>query len=297
MILRTPEDRFVGLPDFPYTPHYLMWENLRLHHVDEGTGPPIVLFHGEPTWSFLYRHVIAVLVAAGYRAIAVDYPGFGRSDKPTDPDFYTYDRLTAAAGAVIDQLGLTNATAVVQDWGGPIGLRVALDRPETFGRLSILNTGLFTGRPRPNPAFAAWRGFVASNPDLPVGMIMANAAVRPWEPAVVAGYEAPFPDRDHKVGAWRLPLIVPEDDTDPGAAEMRAVHTALGSFAGPTQVLFSDSDPIFSTRAGQRLVDHIPGATDLEIVAGAGHFLQEDAGPDVGTRLAAFLDRTRPATA
>ena len=292
MIHRTPEDRFDHLPDFPYPPRYLDWQGMRLHYLDEGDGAPVVLFHGEPTWSFLYRHVIAVLVSAGYRTIAPDYPGFGRSDKPADPDFYTYDTLTEAAGAVVDSLGLTDATAVVQDWGGPIGLRVALDRPGVFTRLSILNTGLFSGRPVTNPAFTAWRGFVAANPDLPVGMIMANAARRPWGPGVLAGYEAPFPGPEYKIGAWRLPLIVPGDTSDPGAAEMQTVSTALGSFAGPVQVLFSDGDPIFTVRSGQRLVDHMAGAAELEVVAGAGHFLQEDAGPDVGARIAAFLYRT-----
>lgn len=295
MILRTPDDRFTGLPDFPFTPHYAEWEGMRLHWLDEGSGPPVVLFHGEPTWCFLYRHVIAALVAGGYRAIAPDYPGFGRSDKPTDPAFYTYDRMVAAAGFVVDELGLHDATAVVQDWGGPIGLRVAVERPAVFTRLSILNTGLFTGRTVTNPAFEAWRGFVAATPDLPIGMVMANAATRTWDPEVIAAYEAPFPTAEHKVGAWRLPLIVPRTGDDPGAAKMEAVHRHLGSWHRPVQVLFADTDPIFSVRAGQRLVDHIPGATTLEIVAGAGHFLQEEAGAEVGARLVAFLDATASA--
>lgn len=295
MTVRTPDDRFAGLPDFPFAPRYAEWEGMRLHWIDEGTGPPVVLFHGEPTWCFLYRHVIEVLVAAGYRAIAPDLPGFGRSDKPTDPAFYTYDRLVTAAGFVVDQLGLADAAAVVQDWGGPIGLRVATERPATFSRLVILNTGLFAGRPVTNPAFEAWRGFVAANPDLPVGLVMGNAATRPWDPAVVAGYEAPFPTAEHKVGAWRLPLIVPRTADDEGAAAMLAVLAALGAWDRPTQVLFADHDPIFSVRAGQRLVDHIPGATTLEVVAGAGHFLQEEAGREVGERIVAFLARSASA--
>ncbi len=290
MILTTPEERFVGLPDYPFAPHHFTWEGVRIHYLDEGTGLPAVLFHGEPTWSFLYRHIIPPLVKAGYRVIAPDYPGFGKSDKPTDPDFYTYERLVASMLALVDHLDLVDATAVVQDWGGPVGLGVATQRPQRFRRLSILNTGLFTGATRSNPAFDAWRGFVEGNPDLPVAMVMANAATRQWCPAVIAGYEAPFPTQDHKVGAWRLPLIVPRTEDDPGATEMTATHAALGSWTNPVQVLFADTDPIFSVRAGQRLVDHIPGATELEVVAGAGHFLQEEAGPEVATRLIAFLN-------
>ena len=288
-VLTTPEARFDGLPGYPFAPHRFTWQGVEVHFVDEGTGPPVVLFHGEPTWSFLYRHIIPPLVAAGFRAIAPDYPGFGKSDKPTDPDFYTYDGLRAAMLALADELDLTDATAVVQDWGGPIGLGVAVARPDRFRRLSILNTGLFTGGGSSNPAFDAWRGFVAANPDLPIGLIMANAARATWAPEVFAAYEAPFPTAEHKVGAWRLPLIVPRSPTDPGAAEMAAVHAALGSWEGPTQVLFADSDPIFSLGAGRRLAAHIPGAGDLEVVAGAGHFLQEDAGSDVAARLVAFL--------
>jgi len=288
-VLTTPEARFAGLPGYPFAPHRFTWQGVEVHFVDEGTGPPVVLFHGEPTWSFLYRHIIPPLVAAGFRAIAPDYPGFGKSDKPTDPDFYTYDGLRAAMLALADELDLTDATAVVQDWGGPIGLGVAVARPDRFRRLSILNTGLFTGGGGSNPAFDAWRGFVAANPDLPIGLIMANAARATWAPEVFAAYEAPFPTAEHKVGAWRLPLIVPRSPTDPGAAELAAVHAALGSWEGPTQVLFADSDPIFSLGAGRRLAAHIPGAGDLEVVAGAGHFLQEDAGSDVAARLVAFL--------
>ena len=288
-VLTTPEARFDGLPGYAFAPHRFTWQGVEVHFVDEGKGPPVVLFHGEPTWSFLYRHIIPPLVAAGFRAIAPDYPGFGKSDKPTDPDFYTYDGLRAAMLALADELDLTDATAVVQDWGGPIGLGVAVARPDRFRRLSILNTGLFTGSGGSNPAFDAWRGFVAANPDLPIGLIMANAARATWAPEVFAAYEAPFPTAEHKVGAWRLPLIVPRSPTDPGAAEMAAVHAALGSWEGPTQVLFADGDPIFSLGAGRRLAAHIPGAGDLEVVAGAGHFLQEDAGSDVAARLVTFL--------
>lgn len=287
----TPDERFHGLPDYPFAAHYFEWRGLSVHYVDEGIGPVVVLFHGEPTWSFLYRKVIRVLRDAGFRAIAPDYPGFGRSDKPTDPGFYTYDNLVAAMLALIDHLDLRNAAAVVQDWGGPIGLRVATERSDRFTRLSILNTGLFTGGGS-NPAFVAWRSFVEQNPDLPIGMIMSRAAATEWSPAVFAGYEAPFPTMEHKVGAWRLPLIVPADAADPGAAEMAGVRKSLAGWTNPAQVLFSTGDPIFSVRAGQRFVDLIPGASELETVEGAGHFLQEDAGEPVGAAITAFLRAT-----
>lgn len=288
-VYRTPEDRFADLPGFPYTPNYLEWEGLRLHYIDEGAGPPVVLFHGEPTWSFLYRRVAAVLMDAGYRVIAADQPGFGRSDKPTDPGFYTYDCHTAAATAVIEHLDLREATAVVQDWGGPIGLRIAVDHPDRFSRLVLLNTALFTGTGSPSPGFLAWRAFAEQAPDLPVRSIMRRTMVEQWADEVLDAYEAPFPDRAAKVGAHRFPLIVPLSPEDEGAAEMQRVHAALGDWERPALVLFSTEDPIFSTGVGRRLAERIPGAEPFETVAGAGHFLQEDRGPEVGARIAGFL--------
>lgn len=288
--LRTPDDRFDGL--LPYSPNYLEWDGLRLHYLDEGEGPPVVLFHGEPTWAFLYRKVAAVLTGAGYRVVVPDMPGFGRSDKPVDPDFYTYDRHVAAMSAVVEHLDLEGATAVVQDWGGPIGLRLAVEHPDRFARLSVLNTGLFTGRGRMSDGFLAWRAFVEKVEDLPVGVIMRRSMIRPWGDKVVAAYEAPFPGAEYKVGAHRFPLIVPMSPDDPGASEMSEVLAKLGSWDKPAQVLFSTADPIFTTTVGERLAAHIPGAGSLETVDDAGHFLQEDAGEEVGTAIAAFLGAT-----
>lgn len=290
--VRTPGDRFAGLPDFPFEPRYEDWEGLRLHRIDEGAGRPVVLFHGEPTWSFLWRTVAAVLLEAGHRVVAVDMPGFGRSDKPTDPAFYTYDRLVAAVGSILSDAGVAGATAVVQDWGGPIGLRLAVERPGMFDRISVLNTGLSTGTGRVSRGFAEWRAFVESHPDLPVGRIMRASMVRPWPDEVVAGYEAPFPDATAKAGVAALPLIVPIEADDPGAAEMARVLASLEHWDRPAQVLFSTQDPIFPVRVGARLADRIPGAGGLETVEDAGHFLQEDAGETVGRKIAAFLART-----
>jgi len=288
--LRTADARFEGL--LPYAPRYLEWEGLRLHYLDEGDGPPVMLFHGEPTWAYLYRKVAAVLIEGGYRVIVADLPGFGRSDKPVDPDFYTYDRHVSAVAAVLEHLDLTDATAVVQDWGGPIGLRLAVEHPERFTRLSILNTGLFTGRVRMSEGFHAWRAFVEKADDLPVGVIMKRSMVRPWADEVIDAYEAPFPGAEYKVGAHRFPLIVPMSPDDPGASDMEAVLARLGSWDRPAQVLFSTGDPIFTPEVGARLAAHIPGAGQLETVDEAGHFLQEDAGEEVGAAIAAFLGST-----
>lgn len=288
--LRTPDARFDGL--LPYSPNYVEWEGLRLHYLDEGEGPPVMLFHGEPTWAFLYRKVAAALIDAGYRVVVPDLPGFGRSDKPVDPDFYTYDRHVAAMAAVVEHLDLEEATAVGQDWGGPIALRVAVEHPDRFARISILNTGLFTGRGRMSEGFLAWRAFVEKTEDLPVGLIMQRSMIRQWSDEVVAAYEAPFPGPEYKVGAHRFPLIVPLTPDDPGAAAMGEVLASLGSWAKPAQVLFSTADPIFTTRVGERLAAHIPGAGALETIEEAGHFLQEDAGEEVGAAIATFLGAT-----
>jgi haloalkane dehalogenase len=289
--LRTPEERFAGLPDFEYEPRYHDWEGLRLAYLDAGEGPPVVLFHGEPTWSFLYRTTIAALVTAGYRAIAPDLPGFGRSDKPTDPAFYTYDRHTAAMASLLGALRVSGAAAVVHDWGGPIGLRLAVDIPGMFTRLTVLNTGLFTGGPV-SEGFLRWRAHVERSPVLDVGRVMRRSAARPWPEEVIAGYEAPFPVPDSTIGAQRFPLIVPLTGDDPGAAEMRRVRIALKRFEGPAQVLFSTGDPIFGLDAGERWTALLPGAGSLETVDDAGHFLQEDRSEAVAAAIVAFLVRT-----
>lgn len=291
MIRRDPA-LFTKIPDYPFEPKFVEWGDIRLHYVDEGSGPPVVLFHGEPTWSFLYRKIIPRLVAGGYRAIAPDMPGFGKSDVPTDPDFYTYDALVASMLHLVDALELENATAVVQDWGGPVGLRTAVERRDRFRRLVIMNTGLYAGPAKVTPAFEAWRAFVERTPDLPVGMVMRNAATRDWDPEVLAAYDAPFPTQDHKVGAWRLPLIVPQQDDEPGAAEMQAVGAALTTWEDPVLVLFADHDPILPVRIGERFAAAIPGAGPLELVEGAGHFLQEEEPAIVAGAIIRFLDDT-----
>ena len=289
MIKRTPDERFDAIPDYPFSPNYFEWGDVRLHYLDEGDGQPVVLFHGEPTWSFLYRKIIPVLVAAGYRAIAPDYFGFGKSDKPIDPGAYTYDAHTESMTALLRSLGISGACAVVQDWGGPIGLRIATENTDMFSHLSILNTGLFTGG-KVSEGFMAWRTFVETSEDLPIRFIMERSMIQEWPEEVLNAYEAPYPDRSYKEGAHRFPLIVPIADDHDGVAEMTKVKVALASWRGHAQVMFSTEDPVFLPSVGERFVERIPNASPLELVEGAGHFLQEDQGEEVGRRIVAFLE-------
>ena len=226
--LRTPDERFRVLPGFPYEPRYVDdlpgFDPLRVGYVDEGPPDATTTFlclHGEPTWGYLYRKMIPLFTAAGHRAVAPDLFGFGRSDKPTDRRWYSYDRHTELVGRLLGSLDLRDATVVVQDWGGPIGLRWAVENADRVGRLVILNTGLFTGRV--SQGFMAWRQFAERNPDLPIGFVVQGATSTELEDAVVAGYEAPFPHAESKAGAAQFPLLVPLSEDDPGAAEMRAV--------------------------------------------------------------------------
>jgi haloalkane dehalogenase len=289
----TADERFEGLPGYDFAPHWLESGGLRLHYVDEGSGDPVVCFHGEPTWAFLYRKLVPPLVAAGRRVVCPDYPGFGRSDKPTDRRWYSYERHVEHVSALLARLDLRRATVVVQDWGGPIGLRWAVENPERVDRLAILNTGLFTGGV--SEGFLAWRDFAERNPDLPVGFVIRSATASEPPDAVVAGYEAPFPTAESKAGAAQFPLLVPTADEDPGAAEMRAVVDELSRWEKPALVAFSDSDPVFPyPAAGQAFCDLIPGADEQVRIERAAHFLQEDRGEEIAALIAAFLDDERP---
>ena len=292
-VYRTPDERFEGLPGYDAEPHYADVDGLRLHYVDEGSGEPVVCFHGEPTWAFLYRKLAQPLLAAGHRVVCPDYAGFGRSDKPTDRRWYSYDRHVEVVSALLARLDLRDATVVVQDWGGPIGLRWAVENADRVARLVILNTGLFTGRV--SKGFMAWREFAERNPDLPVGFVIQGATKSELPDAVVAAYEAPFPDAESKAGPAQFPLLVPLSEDDPGAAEMTAVREELSRWEKPALVAFSDSDPVFPyPRAGQVFCDLIPGAGEQVRVEGAAHFLQEDAGEqDRGAGAAHVLPEDR----
>jgi haloalkane dehalogenase len=291
-LFRTPDARFEGLPGYTFAPNYLDLQGdldgLRMHFVDEGGGNPILLLHGEPTWSYLYRKMIPPLAVAN-RVLAPDYVGFGRSDKPTDIGWYSYDRHIDSIVQFIEHLDLRDITLVVQDWGGPIGLRVAVEHPERFARLIILNTGVMRPGPNwPTPSFLQWRDFAERNPDLPVGFIIQASTVTELPPEIVAGYEAPWPNAESKAGVAAFPLLVPLSEADPGAPEMIRTGDALLEWSKPVLVAFSDSDPIFPQSAGERMADRIPGAT-FHPIAGASHFLQEDKGEEIAGVIADFL--------
>jgi haloalkane dehalogenase len=292
-VFRTPDERFEDLPDYPYEPHYVEVNGLRLHHIDEGAGPTVLCFHGEPDWSYLYRHMLKSLVEAGHRVVCPDLVGFGRSDKPTDQDWYTYERHVEHVTRHLEQIELSDVTVVVQDWGGPIGLRWTVEHADQVGRLVVMNTGLFTGRV--SKGFMAWREFAERTPDLPIGMIMQGATTTELTPEVLAAYEAPFPTPDSKAGAQRFPLLVPLTPDDPGAREITAVQDALGQWEKPALVAFSDSDPVFPyPKSGEVFTQLLPTAGEQVRIEGAAHFLQEDAGPQI---VEAMLERFgRPRT-
>ena len=279
-IFRTPDERFSDLPGYDFEPHYVEVGDVRMHYVDEGSGPPVVMFHGEPSWAYLYRKMIPPVVESGRRAVVPDLAGFGRSDKPTDFDWYSYDRHVEQVSGVLAGLDLSDAVVVVQDWGGPIGLRWAVDNADRVAALVILNTGLFTGRV--SKGFTAWQDFARRNPDLPVGFVVNGATASELPDDVVAAYEAPFPSAESKGGAATFPLLVPTSSDQPGAAEMGRVADELGRWDKPCLVAFSDSDPVFPfPRAGDAFVSLVPTAGDQVRVADAAHFLQEDKGEEI----------------
>jgi haloalkane dehalogenase len=278
-IFRTPDERFDNLPGYDFAPNYVDVDGLRMHYLDEGpkSGRPVVCFHGEPSWSYLYRKMIGPLVDAGLRVVAPDYAGFGRSDKPTDRRWYSYDRHVELMTRVLDGLDLEDAIVVGQDWGGPIGLRWAMENAEHVGALAISNTGVFTGRV--SKGFLAWRHFAEKNPDLPVGVVIQQGTATELPDDVVAAYDAPFPTVESKAGAAQFPVLVPSAEDAVGAAEMRAVADALSRWQKPALVAFSDKDRIFPyPKAGQVFCDLIPTVTEQVTIEGASHFLQEDRG-------------------
>jgi haloalkane dehalogenase len=286
--VRTPDELLEGLPDFPFQAHYREHEGLRLAHVDEGEGAPVVFMHGEPTWSYLWRKVLAPVRDAGFRCIAPDLPGFGRSDKPVDIDWYSYDRHVAAVSPLIEQLDLRGATMVVHDWGGPIGLRLAVEHPDRFDRLVILDTGLFTGHQKMTDAWTAFRDFVERTEDLPVGFLVRGACKNDPGDDVIAAYEAPYPSVASKAGARAFPLMIPRSPEETGAAAGQQVLDALRDDKRPTLMLWADSDPVLPLSTGERFAEAIDRETP-RVIENASHFLQEDAGPEIGRLIAEWL--------
>lgn len=286
--VRAPEERFADLPDFPYAAHWRELDGLRLAHVDEGDGPPVLLVHGEPTWSYLWRHAIPPLLGAGLRCIAPDHAGFGRSDKPTDLGWYSYDRHTALLGDLVERLDLRGATIVVHDWGGPIGLRVAVEQPDRIDRVVVMDTGLFTGHQKMSDAWTTFRDFVERTEDLPIGMLVRGGCHRDPGDDVIAAYEAPFAGGASKAGARAFPLMIPRSPQEPGAAAGQRVLDALAGDDRPKLVLWAEHDPIIPLETGRRFAEAI-GSEVAHTIPDAGHFLQEDQGPLVGRLIAEWL--------
>jgi haloalkane dehalogenase len=299
-VLRTPDERFADLPGHPFAPRYAEIPDgaggrLRVHYVDEGPreAAPVLLLHGEPSWSYLYRKMIPPIAAAGRRALAPDLVGFGRSDKPSERTDYTYQRHVDWLHALLDALDLRRITLVCQDWGGLIGLRLVAERPERFDRVVAANTFLPTGDAPPGEAFLSWQRFSQTVPELPVGRILQAATTTELPPEVVAAYEAPFPDESYKAGARQFPLLVPVRPDDPASEPNRRAWKALEAFEKPFLTAFSDGDPI--TRGGDLLLrERIPGARGREhpTIRGAGHFLQEDRGEELARVVLDFLAAT-----
>jgi haloalkane dehalogenase len=294
--LRTPDDRFTTLPGYPFAPHYLETDGLRIHYVDEGPRDtaPVLFLHGEPSWSYLYRKMIPVLTAAGHRAVAPDLIGFGRSDKPIRREDYTYQRHVDWMRAVLEHLDLRRVTLVCQDWGGLIGLRLAAEHPDRFARIVAANTFLPTGDRPLGPAFEAWRQYSQETPQFHVGGIVRGGCATPLAPGVEAAYDAPFPDDRYKAGARQFPTLVPNAPDDPAAAPNRKAWEVLSRWRKPFLTAFSDSDPI--TRGGDAFFQRtIPGAHGQPhtTIAGGGHFLQEDKGEELAAVVVRFISRTR----
>jgi len=286
--IRTPDQLLEGLPDFPFRSSFREYDGLRLAHLDEGDGPPVVFLHGEPTWSFLWRKVIPPVRDAGFRCIAPDLPGFGRSDKPTEIGWYSYDRHVEAIAPLLDELDLREATVVVHDWGGPIGLRLAVEHPDRIARIVVLDTGLFTGHQKMSEAWIAFRNFVERTEDLPVGFLVRGACKRDPGDGVIAAYDAPFPNADSKAGARAFPLMLPLTPDSPGAPAGQGVLEALRGDQRPKLVLWADSDPVIPLETGERFAASLGTAVD-HVIADASHFLQEDAGPEIGRLIADWL--------
>ena len=283
--LRTPETRFARLPDFDFAPHYAHVDDteggkLRLHYLDEGPrdAAPVLLMHGEPTWSYLYRHMISRFTAAGHRAVAPDLIGFGRSDKPTEPTDYTYQRHVDWIGEWLRGLDLRRITLVCQDWGGLIGLRLVAEMPERFARVVVANTALPTGDQSMGASFRAWREFSQSVPVFDAGRIVYGGTTSKISPEEIAAYNAPFPDAGYQAGARRFPMLVPDSPDDPAAAPNRAAWQVLRSLDMPFLTAFGADDKIMAG-VDRMFQKALPGAAGQPhvILPGAGHFLQEDA--------------------
>ena len=295
--LRTPDQRFEGIADYPFEPKYLSVDDteggqLRMHYLDEGPADaaPVLVMHGEPTWSYLYRHMIPLFVEQGHRVIAPDLIGFGKSDKPTKRRDYTYQRHVDWVGSMIRQLDLQDITLVCQDWGGLLGLRHVADMPDRFARVVTANTMLPTGDQPANEAFRSWRAYSQEVPDFRSGRIIYGGTVSKLTVAEVAAYDAPYPDERYKAGARQFPMLVPDTPDNPASEANRAAWAVLGKFNKPWLTAFGADDKVM---AGLDKVfqKRVPGAAGQPhvVLPDAGHFLQEDVGPELAEVVNRFI--------
>jgi haloalkane dehalogenase len=293
--LRTPDERFTGLPGYAFEPHYAEIHGMRMHYIDEGPrdAAPVLLLHGEPSWCYLYRKMVPIITSAGHRVIAPDFAGFGRSDKPTEIGDYSYQLHVAMLTELIEHLDLQNITLFGQDWGGLIGLRVAAENEQRFARIVAGNTFLPTGDNNPGEAFMRWRTFATTAPEFHVGRIIQGGTVSTLPDDVVAAYDAPFPDDTYKAGARAFPALVPITPDDPASAPNRKAWEVLSKWEKPFLCTFSDSDPI-TKNADKALLSRVPGTKGQPhvTIAQGGHFLQEDKGEELATIIVSWLKRS-----
>ncbi len=292
-VVRTPDERFANLPDFPFEPRYLtLKDGLRMHYVDEGPreAPPVLMLHGEPTWSYLYRSMIPVFVEAGMRAVVPDLVGFGRSDKPTRTDDYSYLAHMDWLKEWIEAMDLRDVTLVCQDWGSLLGLRLAAEEGDRFSRIVVANGFLPTADRKPPLAFKVWQTFATHTPVLPIGRIVATGTKRKLSKQEVAAYQAPYPSSRHKAGARAFPALVPTSADDPAVPANRAAWQRLGEWDKPFLTLFGKHDPILG-RGDRPLQEHVPGARDQPHARLDGsHFVQEDCGAEIARRTVEWID-------
>ena len=291
-ILRTPDQRFQNLSDYEFEPHYVDIDEMRMHYVDEGPAdaPPVLLMHGEPSWSYLYRHMIPPIASAGLRAIAPDLIGFGKSDKPAAQSDYSYEMHVAWMLEFLERVNLKNITLVCQDWGSLIGLRLAAENGDRFDRIVLANGGLPTGDQVMPRVFRIWRAFARFSPWFPIGRIVQSGTVSTLRPDVIAAYDAPFPNSTYKAGARAFPKLVPTTPDDPAASANRAAWEVFSKWQKPFLTAFSNRDPI-TRGADQAFLELVPGAKDQPhtTIRNAGHFLQEDKGPELAKVVIDFV--------
>ncbi|KKN15446.1 hypothetical protein LCGC14_0986000 [marine sediment metagenome] len=291
-LLRTPDERFENLINFPYKPHYLNIDDIRIHYIDEGSkdAEVVLLMHGEPSWSFLYRHMIPILVKAGFRTVAPDLVGFGRSDKPTKQEDHTYAKHVKWMTKLVEQLDLQRITLFCQDWGSLIGLRVAMENQNRFSRIALSNGGLPTGEQGMTDAFLNWRKFSRESPRFDIGFLIQGATTAKLTEEEIKGYDAPFPDDSYKAGARIMPSLVPISVDDPECDANKNAFEQLGKWEKPFLTAFSDGDPV--TRGGDGpMQQYVPGAQGQKhtTIKDAGHFVQEDKGPELAELIIEFI--------